>query len=355
MPPKSTSVSSVGPDENEEIGGAALGCLVQREIRSARRKTPLVWEWLLFVIHNILLLADDLSSESLKESWQALFIYLNQFLQPSFSPNNAEVKSLQQHMVWSSAVQQVLRHSYRENRHRIWELFLSRSLRELFTVCTHSHTHTLQFTSLQLSWQSFYYWYYYPLKMLRGQLYPLPGCPSFINCKSGQLTLLGWGSMGRRSCLKRTAATTVLHRCTHGKWKHSAPHCRQLLSPVSASTTSDALEALPCFSPGNEMGLSSNRSANIRWIGRLFQVPPCPNFVPNQHCFKKWLWILARLQLALHRTGDRHSFMCLPEQSSTYTHLQVVSWTEQQKRCKCKAKLQLKYFFFSSATWSNTA
>lgn len=109
------------------------------------------------------------------------------------------------------------------------------------------------------------------------------------------------------------------------------------------------------ISPRNETGLSSNRSANIRWIGRLFQVPPCPNFAPNQHCFKKWLWILARLQLALHRTGDRHSFTCLPEQSSTYTHPQVVSWTEQQKRRKCKAKLQLKYFFFSRATWSNTA
>ena len=57
MSPTSTNPGSVGPAETEEIGGAALGCLVKREIHSARRKTLLVGERFLFVIHNILLLA----------------------------------------------------------------------------------------------------------------------------------------------------------------------------------------------------------------------------------------------------------------------------------------------------------
>lgn len=47
----------MGPAETEEIAGAALGCLVQREIQSTRRKTLLIGERFLFVIHNILLLA----------------------------------------------------------------------------------------------------------------------------------------------------------------------------------------------------------------------------------------------------------------------------------------------------------
>jgi len=73
MSPVSTNPDSVGPAEPEEIGGAALGCLVQREIHSARRKTLLVGERFLFVIHNILLLAANLELERILTSSVYLF------------------------------------------------------------------------------------------------------------------------------------------------------------------------------------------------------------------------------------------------------------------------------------------
>lgn len=66
--PMSTNPGSLGPAEPEEIGGAALGCLVQREIHSTRRKTLLVWEQFLLIIHNILLLAANLELERILAS-----------------------------------------------------------------------------------------------------------------------------------------------------------------------------------------------------------------------------------------------------------------------------------------------
>lgn len=71
--PTSTNPGSVGPAEPEEIGGAALGCLVQREIHGARRKTLLVGERFLFVIHNILLLAANPELERILASSVYLF------------------------------------------------------------------------------------------------------------------------------------------------------------------------------------------------------------------------------------------------------------------------------------------
>lgn len=50
-----------------------LGCLVQREIHSARRKTLLAGEQFLFVIHNILLLAANLELERILVSAVYLF------------------------------------------------------------------------------------------------------------------------------------------------------------------------------------------------------------------------------------------------------------------------------------------
>lgn len=50
-----------------------LGCLVQREIHHARRKTLLAGEQFLFVIHNILLLAANLELERILVSAVYLF------------------------------------------------------------------------------------------------------------------------------------------------------------------------------------------------------------------------------------------------------------------------------------------
>lgn len=50
-----------------------LGCLVQREIHRARRKTLLAGEQFLFVIHNILLLAANLELERILVSAVYLF------------------------------------------------------------------------------------------------------------------------------------------------------------------------------------------------------------------------------------------------------------------------------------------
>lgn len=69
----STNPSSVGPADIEEIRGAALGCLVQKEIHSAIRKTLLVGEQFLFVSHNILLLAANPELERILASSVYLF------------------------------------------------------------------------------------------------------------------------------------------------------------------------------------------------------------------------------------------------------------------------------------------
>lgn len=127
--PTSTNPSSAGPAETEETRGAALGCLVQREIHGARRKTLLVGERFLFVIHNILLLAAKLEQRELERiltSSVCLFKPILAALLLSKQYRGEEFTGAR--FAWSSTARQALRSSSNKSQHPVWELSPSFSL-----------------------------------------------------------------------------------------------------------------------------------------------------------------------------------------------------------------------------------